>query len=316
MRFVVATHSYLLLVEFDDELQPIDVRVLDENYYDGVDVMSDGTIIGCHKLDHWSKTSPSGFRFFDADGPISVPPLDGSDILDPHQITLSWDERALWCLSTASNEVVLKSLRNSDLDKRWLMPTPGGNWNHLNSVAIRDARHISIVFHNLARENSEVRIFNIDMALKWVQRLWHKSIHNHEEDDANNHYYNASDNGAVIRFKWGAKSYDKAAEIGQQWHPKGLCLTPDFVVCGYSEHAVSTPRRFVAESGLAFIDRASFELLTLSTILLTEAKFVGNINDIRYYCPSSARIQKTSSVPATPTSRSSSAKSSSISTAV
>ena len=48
MRFVVATHSYLLLVEATPD-EVTDVKILDEGDFDGADVMDDGTILAGSK---------------------------------------------------------------------------------------------------------------------------------------------------------------------------------------------------------------------------------------------------------------------------
>ena len=45
MRFVVATHSYLLLVTVNQQLDITDTVILDTGYFDGADVFRDGTIV-------------------------------------------------------------------------------------------------------------------------------------------------------------------------------------------------------------------------------------------------------------------------------
>lgn len=289
MKFVVATHSYLLLVSVSDDLKLTDIKVLDSDYYDGVDVMRDGTIIACAKADHWSKSSPSVFKWFDTNGRLNIPSMDGSNILDPHQISLSDDQRGLWTCSTATNELVYKSLRNSDLDYKVSFHTPhGGDWNHINSICVR-GNNLYVVFHNLAREPSDIRKFKlydskIDqgddlMELVYTQLLPHFSIHNFEIDGLT-YYYNASDNGRIMCGSWGTDDFGEC-EIGREWHPKGMTLTRDYIVSGWSEHAVSTPRRFVSQSGLIFVDRQKFEVAKQLTIELDDGSFCGNVNEVR-----------------------------------
>jgi hypothetical protein len=95
--------------------------------------------------------------------------------------------------------------------------------------------------------------------------------------------YNASDNGCIVLGEWRTDKYENCP-IGDQWHPKGMAVTPKFVVSGYSEHAVSTPRRFVSRSGLVFVDRASWEVQNMTDILVGD-KYVGNVNEVRLYEP-------------------------------
>lgn len=282
MRFVVCTHSYLLLVDVNDDFVVTGVKALDQDYYDGADVFADGTIIGCAKMEPWNKASPSKFKFFDANGWIPVPPIDGSDVLDPHQCTLTPDQRALWCQSTATNEIVLKSLRDSQRDLRWRMNTPnGGDYNHLNSVCQLDDS-VWIGFHNLARQPSSIEHYTFDgMTLEHLGGiiLPHWSIHNIETEDGVVFHYNASDNGRVMRYH--GDTFEEAM-VGREWHPKGMTLLPDYVVSGFSEHAVSTPRRFISESGLAFVDRNTWDVVAMPRIEYN-GRLIGNINEVRWY---------------------------------
>jgi hypothetical protein len=194
MRFVVATHSYLLLVTATiDEV--VDVHILDTGYFDGADVFPDGTILACCKTEPWSKRSPTGFRFYDAKGPINIPAIDGTDILDPHQLTLDADTRGCWNTSTATNELVYKSLRDSSRDRRFhfLAPEAGCNWNHINSICVRD-NYLYVMFHNWDREPTEVRIYKWDgesIDLLDKRTLPHKACHNFEHT-VKCFYYNAS----------------------------------------------------------------------------------------------------------------------------
>jgi hypothetical protein len=95
-------------------------------------------------------------------------------------------------------------------------------------------------------------------------------------------YYNASDDGRIVRGIWETEEY-QPCEIGDKWHPKGLSVADEYVVSGYSEHAVSTPRRFVSASGLAWVERESWELAGLTPILLSGDVSVGNVNEVRFY---------------------------------
>jgi hypothetical protein len=284
VRFVVATHSYLLLVSATPD-GVTDTRILDTGYFDGADVFPDGTIIACYKIDPWSKRSPTGFRFYDAKGPINIPSVDGTDILDPHQLTLDADNRGCWNTSTATNELVYKSLRDSTSDRRFhfLAPEKDQNWNHINSICVRD-NYLYVMFHNWAREPTEVRAFKwdgTDIELLDKRTLPHYSCHNFEHTPRY-FYYNASDNGCVVRGNWDTQQYD-TCNIGDDWHPKGLSVADEYVVSGYSEHAVSTPRRFISVSGLAWVARESWEFCGLTPILLMGDRGVGNVNEVRYY---------------------------------
>jgi hypothetical protein len=145
-----------------------------------------------------------------------------------------------------------------------------------------------VVAHNLGQQPS--RIYMLQRVEKYLPiigtiSLPYCGVHNCEVADGKYHF-NASDNGRVVRFELDNldDETDEEAILGDEWHPKGMALTDKYCVVGYSEAAVETPRRYISRSGLAFIDRASWEVTAMRDILLGE-RTVGNINEIRLFAP-------------------------------
>jgi hypothetical protein len=297
MKFVVCTHSYLLLVTLNDSLGLKDVRVLDRGYYDGADVTRDGILIAAiRKTDPWSGTSPAEIIWYDEYGHAGLPDIDASDVLDPHQMTFDPHDRVLWCTSAGDNSIVLKATHDTDATKKFRFYADSGedgDFNHINSICVTDnGDTYYVVLHNLGKQPSQIykfRRYDTHLPLSGIIHLSHDGVHN-IETDGENFYYNASDDGKVIRFnpdiaEQDPKNYQvDAVTLGEDWHPKGMALTDEYCVVGYSEHAVETPRRYISASGLAFISRASWELRALVPILL-KGRTVGNVNEVRVFGP-------------------------------
>ncbi len=140
-----------------------------------------------------------------------------------------------------------------------------------------------VVFHNLAARPSEIRSFIRDgdaLDLIHAHVLPHYSIHNLIVEGVLL-YYNASDDGAIVRFQPGVSDEVTTCTIGTQWHPKGMASTDDLIISGFSEHAVETPRRFISESGLVFIEKNTMKEVGRVTLQQEDGRFYGNINEIR-----------------------------------
>ena len=298
MRFVVCTHSYLLLVTVEQnpkldmgdvtDFIVTDVKELDTGYFDGADVTKDGTmIVAARKTSPWSANSSCMFRWYNEHGRMNLPEMDGSDVLDPHQVTLGWHDRLLWCVSTADNSIVVKAIRDIDMAHKMYFNLGSriDDLNHINSIFVPTSKSdIYTLWHNHGDYPSQIHKHEFfitgSLAISDRQDLPHTGAHNViVEDDT--FYYNASEDGLIVRGVWDKDTYDMA-EVGEGWHPKGMCATDDYIVSGYSEHAVETPRRYISKSGLAFVDRRSWEVVAMPTILL-DGQCVGNINEVRLF---------------------------------
>ena len=302
MRFVVCTHSYLLLVTVNNDLTIKSTRVLDEGYFDGADVTRDGElIVAARKTSPWDAKTPCELLWYDDIGRTSMPPIDGSDILDPHQISLGVDDRAIWATSTADNSIVGIPLSDSASRKKFYFNFGNdmGDWNHMNSIYTTPTNVIYTVMHNLhtqpsfmvehcyETDSSKVGAGVMAIISKCITPFM--GVHNLIVLDDNTIYYNASDDGAVIRSNWDTPEEVERAEVGENWHPKGMCMTDEYIVVGYSEHAVETPRRYISQSGLAFIDRNTWEVVATPRLGIPGSRFgLGNINEVRLYGVKSA----------------------------
>jgi len=278
MKFLIATHSVLGIATIQDfELK--NFYVLDRDFYYGSIILEDGTIISCKRSLSQSKRSPTVLRAYPKHELEEVFQLShmADECLDMHQLSIN--SSSLYFTGTATNEIF--TLGRSGGVRKYGFSEFGGwaDFNHINSIFTGDDK-IYLVFHNRGVKPSEIKIFDHDFNEIESHRLQHSSIHNIEvESDADTFYYNASNDGAVVRSRF-TTGEPELAVVGTEWHPKGLCMAGAFVISGYSEHAVSTPRRFVSESGLAFIDRESWKVAA-TTPLRVDGDFIGNINEIR-----------------------------------
>ncbi len=278
MKFLVATHSYLLTVEVNDELELQSVNVLDEDYYYGSDVLPDGTIIAAKRLEHYSKMSGTGFRCW---GQTNFPPLlqMTNRVRDIHQMTYDRELDCFYLTSTHTDEIY-KVSANGDWEAHDVgYLNPFGGMTHCNSIDVQP-EGLYIVLHNSSLLPSEVVLLNREFNELSRQVLSHLSVHNILVEPANWFCYNASDNGAVVRGQWGSDDYE-IADVGSKWHPKGMCQTQDYIISGYSEHAVDTPRRFISQSGLAFVSKESWDVDVFVDIQLEDGTLCGNINELR-----------------------------------
>lgn len=293
MKFVVCTHSYLLLVAVDDDLQVQEVRKLDQGYYDGADVIREGDVIAAvRKTDPWKGDSPCEILWYNEHGRIPVlPVLQAPHVFDPHQITFDSRDRGLLITSTADNSIVYQSVADANETCKYffLFGQEIADHNHINSIALTDDDSVVyFMFHNLSVQPSIAYRANWGGSRIFQPTSMHNThyngVHNVEILDPTSPElitYNASNDGAVIRAHWGSEEHDRA-EIGAEYHPKGMALTDQYVVTGWSQHAVSTPSRYLSQSGLVFVDRQSWEVKAMPTILLGDSN-VGNINEVRLY---------------------------------
>jgi len=298
-RFVVCTHSYLLLVTVGEDLRDAHVDVLDKGYFDGADVTIDGElIVAARKTEPWRAKTPCVLQWYDDMGPNGMPDIDGSDILDPHQISLGPNDRTLWATSTADNAIIGIPLTDTDSYRKFRINFGGdeGDWNHINSIYMYDKTTLYTVMHNLGMQPSFIiKHEMVGNAIPIQERHFtpFKGIHNVIVKDDGTLYYNASEDGCVVRDLWDDSVATiehkepgsvEQADIGDDWHPKGMCETDEYIVVGYSEHAVETPRRYISQSGLAFIDKHTWEVVATPRLSIPGNRFgLGNINEVRLY---------------------------------
>ena len=266
MKILVATHSYLFTAEITDDFEVGEIEVIDEDYYYGCDYGPKG-LLACKRNEPLSKRSTTGYRHFSL---WPEPPrLRQYDVIDVHQVT--YGHGGFYYTSTGNNEIL------HDVSGRWTFGPGARDLNHINSIFV-EGDNVYLVFHNLAARTSEIKLLHNDKTYE----LQHYSIHNlivSGED----FYYNASDNGAIARAHFGSDEVTTCV-IGTQWHPKGMTSTDDLIISGFSEHAVETPRRFISESGLVFIEKKTMKEVGRVTLQQEDGRFYGNINEIRL-CP-------------------------------
>ena len=282
MKFLVATHSYLLTVEVSDSFELEDVTVLDEDYWYGSDVLPDGTIIAAKRLQHYSKSSATGFRAWGSTSCLNLLPMVNR-VRDIHQMTYDRELDCFYLASTHTDEIY-KVANNGDWEAHDVgYLTHFGALTHINSIDVRP-EGIYIVLHNKSLLPSIIILLNRDFDELSRQVLPEFSVHNILVEPAHWFCYNASDDGRVVRGQWGSDDYE-IADVGSKWHPKGMCQTQDYIISGYSEHAVDTPRRFISQSGLAFINKKTWDVDAFVDIQLDDGTLCGNLNELRLLSP-------------------------------
>jgi hypothetical protein len=151
--------------------------------------------------------------------------------------------------------------------------------NHVNSVFPMGETKMLVMLHNGGRITSEICVLErINGAIKEIARFptWDIGGHN-IFTDGKIIAYNASDAGAFVLIDIATQSVINRRRF--PGHTKGLAVTNDHYIVGYSEHA-KREKRFTSRGYLAFVNRESFCID--ATIDLNQINGpVGNVNEVR-----------------------------------
>lgn len=296
MKYVVATHSFLILVDFEDDWTVKDYKILNQGYHFGIALLennSDGF--------HNRNSSPSlgkepGFITYrggenvheqtdmalwtyTANGELIGTSNLSSYWGDVHQ--LSCANNGLYLTNTKFNRLVYQS-GETEITHEFVFHGLNYDRNHLNSVFPCEDQ-IFVILHNRAYSQSELVILNHDLAsgfkVEKVLSLWNVGCHNVYLDDSVL-IYNASQAHELVIVNLKEDQIQSRIPF-TGWHSKGMSVTDKFIVVGLSEHAFRD-KRSTAEGRIAVVDRETFNPIKIIDLNFEDLPHpIGNVNEIR-----------------------------------
>lgn len=270
MQYVVSTHSYLLLIDFDDNWRILDMRTLDQGTHYGIALLSDSPPHFLAKHNH------SDITAYRSDGESILQDQavrqDGNDQI--HQ--MAYARGGLYIANTAFNSVTFQTL-DGKTRHEYNFFGQRTDVNHVNSVFPCDDL-LLVMLHN-REKNSEIFVMKHDLQQGFepreVIRLPHTGCHNIFVDGQNLYYCASSQRRFVVV---NHRKRRLAKDILFGGHTKGLSVTDNHVVLGVSDHA-RREARLSTRGQLAVLDRRNHAILTM--VDLNIAGNVGNVNEIR-----------------------------------
>jgi len=152
--------------------------------------------------------------------------------------------------------------------------------NHVNSVFPMGETKMLVMLHNGGKTSSQICVLeHINGAIKEITRFptWDTGCHN-IFTDGGIIAYNASGRGDFVVIDVATESVINRRRFPGH-HTKGLAVTKDHYIVGYSEHA-KREKRLASRGYLAFVNRES--LCIDATIDLNRINGpVGNVNEVR-----------------------------------
>jgi len=278
MKYAIATHSFLMTVEFNNEWEMQDVTILDTGHHYGIAVLDSSCFVAVKRVENKKEFPLLSMYDLDAEeNPIKTIPIQ-EKTGDLHQIAYAND--GIYIANTMYNNILFQSLDGNTCHR-----CPLGNisrdWNHPNSVYPCGDR-IFVFLHNKGLKDNEVAILKHDLAkgfeIEDIKSLWFRKGHNLYISDKFL-YYNASD---MKRFVAVDLEKEQIADtLAFPGHVKGMSCTSNSIVVGFSDH-VRRKTRFESQGSLAVIDK---RILTVCSVI--DMNFpslpgpIGNINEIR-----------------------------------
>ncbi len=270
MQYVVSTHSFLLLIDFDDNWRILDMRTLDTGTHYGIALLSDSPPHFLAKHNH------SDITAYRANGESILQDQairqDGNDQI--HQ--MAYARGGLYIANTAFNSVTFQTL-DGKTRHEYNFFDQRTDVNHVNSVFPCDDL-LLVMLHN-REKNSEIFVMEHDLQKGFkpreVIRLPHTGCHNVFIDGQHLYYCASSQRRFVVV---NHRKRGLARDILFGGHTKGLSVTDNHVVLGVSQHA-RREARLSTRGQLAVLDRRNHAILTM--VDLNIAGNVGNVNEIR-----------------------------------
>lgn len=268
--YTVATHNFLIVYEFDAHWRVVGHRLLGEGHHYGTGLPGAGVFM--------QKSRDDALTIYRASAPydrLDTMALHG-DNEHIHQIAAA--NGGVYYANTHRNCVVYQAADGAQ--QRHHFDGQQHNANHVNSVFVA-GNIVYAMLHNKANL-SEVAVLRHEPArgfkpLRRV-RLPHSGCHN-VCVDGQRLYYNASGYGHFVALN--LASGRPETELRFKGHTKGLSVTREHIVFGYSDFAVRAARQ-QSRGHLAVLDRESLGLV--ATIDLNVAELpqpAGNVNEIR-----------------------------------
>lgn len=270
MKFIIATHSYLLLCTVGGGWQVKELEILNEGHHYGI-ALTESEIIS-KQNDHYLTVYP---RSNNSEQVRTIQLAEGYEHI--HQIVHA--NEGIYLTNTRRNSIAFRS--NSNEVQQYVFNACNTDVNHVNSLFVM-APYVLALLHNHGRRLSLVAILSHRLSrgfrLQRTVPLWDSGCHNLHVAD-NRLCYNASSTGDFVIVD--LRTNDVLKRLSFSGHTKGLAVTENYYVIGVSQFATRAQRKFVP-GFLVLIDRDSLEVAaTIDLNIPTLPQPVGNINEIR-----------------------------------
>lgn len=271
-RFIVGTHSFLLVASFDENWSLIDLTVLDRGHFYGIAPTGDGGFLA--KGGQGERIT----RYVPGDASYDVADtwFLGDRFRYVHQIALLGDE--LWIANTDHNAVDVQPLDRSRQGRRLHYRGATTDENHVNSV-FPCGDTVFTLLNNKGRIPSQVVAVPARGELRELKALplWDTGCHN-VFLDRSRLLYNASQRGHLVAVDLHRQQVEH--RVAFEGHTKGLSVTAEEVVVGVSDHATRRDR-FHSRGYLAVLRRHDLDRVALIDLNDALGQHCGNVNEVR-----------------------------------
>jgi hypothetical protein len=285
MKFAVATHSFLLTIEFDQQWRPIDHQVLGTGYHYGIGLCCSqnnqpathftayrGGPALAEQVDRELITYQNSQNF----PKVAVQRLDES-FDDVHQIAQSTE--GLYLANTGRNSLVY--LANDGRRHEYFFDDLNYDYNHVNSV-FPYGNKMLVMLHNKAHKESQVVVMNHDQRHGFTRdksfSLWEIGCHN-VYVEGKQLFYNGSRENRFVQADLAHSRINQTIRL--DGHTKGMSVSDGHILIGMSEHTVRD-QRARSKGYLVVIDKSTLAVTATVDINFPDLPHpVGNINEIR-----------------------------------
>lgn len=271
-RYIVGTHSFLLLVAVNADWTVSHAEVLDTGHFYGIAPTADGGFIAKggrgERLTRFV-TAGRSYRAVDSW-------LLGDSFRYVHQIAILRDE--IWVANTDHNAIDVLSLDRSGPGRRLHLRGSSTDKNHVNSV-FPCGDTVFALLNNKGRIPAQVVALPARGELResHAMSLWDTGAHN-VFMDRDRLLYNASKRGHMVAVDLRRQRVERRVPF--RGHTKGLSVTAQEVVLGVSDHA-ERRARFHSRGQLAVLARQTLDLMTMIDLNDAIGRNTGNVNEIR-----------------------------------
>lgn len=276
-KYIVATHSYLAMIELDSGWNLSKYKILNKGHHYGIALPTKE-----YQKSFFAKNIDSELLIFDKKhfDRTSKLKLNGN-LKFVHQIAYAND--GLYIANTFYNSIVYQSL-NKEIYHEYFFGNQRQDINHVNSIFISD-NQVYVLLHNGTnhqKQKSELAIlthdFNKGFSLDSIQTLLSKGCHNCYIEN-NYLFYNSSSTGDFVSIDLNTRKLNKISFKG--YHVKGLSVILNHFIVGVSENA-ERENRFKTKGYIAIIDKKSFQKVAIVDLNFSSLPHnIGNINEIR-----------------------------------
>lgn len=285
MKFAVATHSFLLAIEFDQQWRPVHHQVLGTGYHYGIGLYCPqadqpatqfiayrGGPALAEQIDRELITYQNVQNF----PKVAVQRLDES-FDDVHQ--LSQSAGGIYLANTGRNSLVY--LANDGKRHEHFFDNLNYDYNHVNSV-FPFGDKVLVMLHNKAHKESEVVVMSYDGHHGFTRgksfSLWEIGCHNLYVE-GRHLFYNGSRENRFVQADLARSRINQTIRL--DGHTKGMSVSDSHILIGMSEHTVRDLRAR-SKGFLIVIDKSTLAVVATVDINFPDLPHpVGNINEIR-----------------------------------